>query len=196
MTGAHRASEGWGSGVGLGRDQGLGGAQGISTGQEGLGGASKVLNRAGRAQQDSGTGLGRAQESTWRGHRGVWWPSAELGGSEVARGASVVGRAEGGSELGLKGFVKGARLPVGGGSWLISTRGTHLLTVRHWHPLEYPQGRVAHRHPLLLPAGHNADGPDRAWDTMATNPAIPPRSGWPRGASVQHRAELPLPPAL
>lgn len=108
----------------------------------------------------------------------------------------MVAGAGGGSELSLRGGVKGARLAVGGGSRLVSTRGTHLLTVRHWHPLEYPQGRVTHGHPLLFPAGRNADGPDWAWGTMATNPATPPRYGWPRGASVQQPAALPRRPTL
>lgn len=159
------------------------GPQGCSAGLRGLSG-------------HSGAGSRSAQGSTQRGFKGVWRRSLDLGGSEVAQAASVVGGAGESSELSLRGAVKGARLAVGGGSRLVSTRGTHLLTVRHWHPLEYPQGRVAHRHPLLLPAGHNADGPDWAWATMATNLTTPPRSGWPRGASIQHPAAFPPPLAM
>lgn len=163
---------------------GLGGAQGTSIGQGGLSGALRVLSRARRAQQGLGFWLGEGSGVDSEGTQG---------GLEVARGASVVGGAGGARQswrrLSLRGVVKGARL--GCGSRLVSTRSTHLLTVRHRHPLEYPQGRIAHRHPLLLPAGHNADRPGRACGTMATNPATPPRSGWPRGASIQQPAARP-----
>lgn len=62
------------------------GPQGCSAGLGGLSGGS-------------GAGSRRAQGSTRRGLRGVWWRSVERGGSEVAWAASVVGGAGGGSEL-------------------------------------------------------------------------------------------------
>lgn len=142
------------------------GFQGILIGQEGLGGASRVLSRAGKAQRGLGCCLGEGSAGVCS-VRQNWGARKWLGGLRWSVG---LGKTQSSAKAES---LKRARLSVGGDSGLVSTRGTHLLTVRHWHPFEYPQGRVAYRHPLFLPAEHNADGADRAWGTTATNPASP-----------------------
>lgn len=84
--------------VSLGRDQGLGGAGRISIGQEGLGGASKILSRAGRAQRGLRCWLGERSGVDLEGTQGGL---AAFGGIRRLRGSSMVGRAGGGSELSL-----------------------------------------------------------------------------------------------